>query len=394
MTALQHLLSLPAAEQARLGVEATPAEIAQQPLLWRDTAARVAAAAPELRALLGRDELIFAGAGTSDFVGRCLQGPVSAARGARALAVPTTDIVTHPEFALPSSAPAVLVSFARSGNSPESGAALEVVRQERPEVRHLIITCNAEGELARRAAELGDRAYALVLDARTNDRGLAMTSSFTSMVTAGLGLAYLDDVDEYVGLVDRMAGAGEQVLAQAPAITKALADKGPTRACFLGSGALLGAATECHLKLQELTNGGVICFYDSFLGLRHGPRAAIDTGTLVVAFLSSAPHVRRYEVDLLRSNRRGGLGLAHLLVVDRATEELRGLADAVVETDPTGALALPDSFAPPVATVVGQLLGVFASLHRGLKPDAPSAAGTISRVVQGVTIYPWEHNDQ
>ena len=167
MTALQHLLSLPAAEQARLGVEATPAEIAQQPLLWRDTAARVAAAAPELRALLGRDELIFAGAGTSDFVGRCLQGPVSAARRARALAVPTTDIVTHPEFALPSSAPAVLVSFARSGNSPESVAALEVVRQERPEVRHLIITCNAEGELARRAAELGDRAYALVLGPRT-----------------------------------------------------------------------------------------------------------------------------------------------------------------------------------------------------------------------------------
>lgn len=394
MNALQRLLSLSPQEKAQLGVEATPGEIAQQPEVWRDTAARVAAAAPQLRALLAqageRADVVFAGAGTSDFVGRCLQGPVSAALQTRALAVPTTDIVTHPEYAFPSARPGLMVSFARSGNSPESVAAMEIALAERPEVRHLIITCNAEGELAKRAAPLGDRAFALVLDPRTNDRGLAMTSAFTSMVVAGLGLAYLDRVEEYLDLVDRAAAAGARVLETAPDIAEALAQRRPQRACFLGSGALLGAAVECHLKLQELTDGGVICFYDSFLGLRHGPRAAIHDDTLVVCFLSSEPQTRRYELDLIRSNRAQGIGLAHLLLAAQADTELQSLADHVLAYDPDGTLALPDALVSPVVTIVGQLLGVFASLAHNLKPDTPSAGGVISRVVQGVTIYPWE----
>jgi tagatose-6-phosphate ketose/aldose isomerase len=391
MNALEELLSRSAAEKRRLGIEATPTEIAQQPEMWRDTARRVAAAAPQLQALCAQvglpgsaAEIIFAGAGTSDFVGRCVQGPVSAALRTRALAVPTTDIVTHPQYGFPADRPGLMVSFARSGNSPESVAALDVVLQERPQIRHLVITCNGEGELARRAQQLGDRAFVLVLDPRTNDRGLAMTSSFTSMVIAGLGLAYLDRVEEYTALVARAATAAARVLEKVPDVAKALVEQRPARACFLGSGALTGAAVECHLKLQELTDGGVICFFDSFLGLRHGPRAAIHDDTLVVYFVSSDPDVRRYELDLIRGNREQGIGLAHLLVVAEESAELSAMGDHVIATGAD----MPDALFAPVATIVGQLLGLFASLARGLKPDAPSAGGVIHRVVQGVTIYP------
>jgi len=391
---LQELLALDDEKKRALGVEATPAEMAQQPEMWRDTAARVSAAAPAIRKLLaqiglpgGAGEIIFSGAGTSDFVGRCVQGPVTAALGARGIACPTTDIVTHPEYAFPADRPALMVSFARSGNSPESVAAMEIALEERPQTRHLIITCNEEGALAQLARKHGDRAHALVLHPRTNDRGLAMTSSFTSMVVAGLGLAYLDRIEEYRGLVDRLATAGETALATAPAVAQALAKQRPGRACFLGSGALLGAAVESHLKLQELTDGGLICFYDTFLGLRHGPRAAIHDDTLVVYFLASDPAVRRYELDLIRSNREQGIGLASVIVADRE-EGLAGLAEHVIALDPEGALKLPDHMVSPAATIVGQLLGVFSSLERGLRPDAPSAEGVIHRVVQGVTIYP------
>lgn len=394
MNALQRLLSLAPQERARLGLEATPAEIAQQPEMWRDTAER-AIAAP-LRDFLaplglpgGQAEVVMSGAGTSDFVGRCLQGPVGVALGARALAVPTTDIITHPEHAFPADRPALLVSFARSGNSPESVATAEIVLRERPRVRHLIITCNAEGGLARLARDHPDRALTLVLHPRTNDRGLAMTSAFTSMVVAGLALAYLDRPEEYRSLIGRAARAGEQVLEAAPDVAQALAERRPGRGCFLGSGALHGAAIESHLKLQELTDGAIICLCDTFLGIRHGPRAAIRDDTLVVGFLSSDPQVRRYELDLIRQNREQRLGLAHLLVADRA-EGLGGLADHVIAFDPEGALQLPEHALPPVVTIVGQLLGLFASLALGLRPDDPSAAGTISRVVQGVTIYPRE----
>ena len=399
MNPLQQLLALDAPEKARLGVEATPGEIAQQPEMWRDTARRFAAAAPEMGALLAQiglpgsaAEIIFSGAGTSDFVGRCAVGPVSAALRTRAMACPTTDIVTHPEYSFPSDRPALMVSVARSGNSPESAAAVEIALRERPNTRHLVITCNGDGELARLARECADRGYALVLHPRTNDRGLAMTSSFTSMVVASLGLAYLDNVDGYIALVGRLAEAGERLLEVAPDVCSSLAKRRPQRACFLGSGALAGAAVESHLKLQEMTDGGVICSWDTFLGLRHGPRAAIHGDTLVVYYLSSDPYVRRYELDLIRSNRRQRIGLAHLIVADGSDDELRRLGDHVLEYDARAALGLPDHMIPPAATIVGQLLGLFASLEYGFKPDTPSAGGVISRVVQGVTIYPRERS--
>jgi tagatose-6-phosphate ketose/aldose isomerase len=399
MNPLDRLLALDASEKAALGIEATPAEIAQQPEMWRDTARRFVVAAPGIRQLLaqlelpgGSAEIVFSGAGTSDFVGRSIQGPVSVALRTRALAVPTTDIVTHPEFAFPADRPALMVSFARSGNSPESVAAMDIVLAERPQTRHLVITCNEEGELAQRARRLGDRAYVLVLHPRTNDRGLAMTSAFTSMVVAGLGLAYLAWTEDYLGLVDRLAEAGERVLRLAPDVAYLLAKRRPQRACFLGSGALYGAAIESHLKLQELTDGNIICLCDTFLGIRHGPRAAIHDDTLVVYFLSSDPHVRRYELDLMRSNRDQQVGMDRLFVSAHNDGQMSKLADHLIVFDPKGEFHLPDHLLPPAVTIVGQLLGLFASLEHGLKPDEPSAAGVIHRVVQGVTIYPREQN--
>jgi tagatose-6-phosphate ketose/aldose isomerase len=399
MNPLQRLLSLSDKEKARLGIQATPAEIAQQPEMWRDTARRFADAAPKVRGLLaqiglpgGPAEVVFSGAGTSDFVGKCVQGRVSTALGTRALAIPTTDIVTHPDFALPSDRPALMVSFARSGNSPESIAAVDAAETVNAQLRHLAVTCNEEGELARRMGSLGDRAHALVLHPKTNDRSLAMTSSFSSMVVAGLGLAYADRAEEYAELVDKMAAAGETMLEAMPAVAEKMAKRGPQRGCFLGSGAAYGAAVESHLKLQELTDGGIMCLCETFLGIRHGPRAAIHDDTLVVYFVSSEPYVRQYELDLIRSNREQGVGLAHVIIADKA-DGLSGLADEVVEFDPKGKLDLPDHMLSPVYTIAGQLLGLFASLERGLKPDAPSATGIIHRVVQGVTIYRREQSE-
>lgn len=397
MNTLQQLLAASPTEKDARGITATPAEIAQQPELWRDTARRFVEVAPDISELFQHiglphtsAEVVFAGAGTSDFVGRCLQGPVSAALATRALAIPTTDIVTHPAYAFPADRPGLMVSCARSGNSPESAAAMDLVLAERPAVRHLVITCNQEGALARRAAELGARAVTLALDPRTDDRGLAMTSSFSSMVVAGLGLAYLGRAEEYLNVVARMTTAAETLLAAMPDVAARLIAQGPTRACFLGSGAAYGAAVESHLKLQELTDGDLLCFCDTFLGIRHGPRAAIRDKTLVTCFLASNPEVRRYELDLIRANREQGIGLAHLIVADRR-DGLTGLAGEVVAFDPEDRLTLPDEVTAPIYVITGQLLGLFASLARGLKPDAPSAGGAIHRVVQGVTIYPKAH---
>ncbi|HYF92473.1 MAG TPA: SIS domain-containing protein [Symbiobacteriaceae bacterium] len=384
MNKLQEILGLPEDRRARLGLLDTPREIAHQPEAWVKTAALVAGIAPDLAGFL-QQPLVFSGAGTSHFIGLSLAG-LFRRRGMHAEAVPSTEITVDATEALPPGRFG-LVSFARSGNSPEGNHAFELVSRHRPEVRHLVITCNPEGTLYQLAGEKPG-AVRLLLPAMTNDRGLAMTSSYTSMVVAGQGIA-LSGSAAYVSQVERMAAMGQRVLEDCPMVLAEVAGRRPARALFLGTGTLLGAATEAHLKVQEMTAGRTVARAESFLGLRHGPMAMIDPETVVVAFLSSGPARRRYELDLLREVRAKGLGACTVVVADSAEGLGSGLADVVVEVDPQAGSAPPlaDDFRPPVYVVAAQLLALFLSLEAGLAPDTPSA-GVINREVQGVTIYP------
>ena len=51
---------------------------------------------------------------------------------------------------------------------------------------------------------------------------------------------------------------------------------------------------------------------------------------------------------------------------------------------------IEEDFLPVCAILSGQLLAFYKSLQLGLMPDTPSVNGSISRVVQGVNIYPIE----
>jgi tagatose-6-phosphate ketose/aldose isomerase len=277
----------------------------------------------------------------------------------------------------------LLVSFARSGDSPESVAAVALADQLVSEVRHLAITCNPEGALARRFGT-AERGLALLLPAETHDRGFAMTSSFTSMMYAGL--AALCGIARMQERVDRIAQAVEAVIATQADAMKALAAKGFARAVYLGSHIFKGLAREAALKLLELTDGGMIAVHDSPLGFRHGPKTIVNAQTLVAIFLSNDAYTRRYDLDLLAEIARDGRA-GEVLAISARDEELPaglghilipGMAD-VQDVD----LLIPFIAAP-------QLLAFEAALGRGLSPDRPNALGTVNRVVQGVRIYTFD----
>ena len=97
----------------------------------------------------------------------------------------TTDIVADPRGCFAEDLPTLLVSFARSGDSPESVAATELAEQCLSEVHHLVITCNEQGQLAREHSGR-TTSYVLLMPPESNDRGFAMTSSFTGMTLAAL----------------------------------------------------------------------------------------------------------------------------------------------------------------------------------------------------------------
>ncbi|MBS0581224.1 MAG: SIS domain-containing protein [Proteobacteria bacterium] len=370
------------AEIDAAGAHWTVREILQQPRVWAEVAdADPTAVGAFLGPLLAKDDLriVLTGAGTSAYVGECLAPALTRRLRRRVEAVATTDIVAGPAAWL-ADAPTLLVSFARSGNSPESLAALDMAAARLKECWHLIVTCNADGALYRRGRTL-ENACVILLPEASNDRGFAMTSSFTGMVLAGaLALGVLPAAEVAEPGIGRLAS---QVWEEHLPRLRELVRTGFDRAVFLGSNELKGLAREAALKMLELTDGRVVALADSPLGFRHGPKTVLNRSTLVVIFLSGDPATRRYEDDLVSELRRDGVA-GH--VVTLATGAAGGAGDDLRLAAPSGRWADLALLLPYAA--FAQLLATLRSISLAVRPDTPSASGTVSRVVQGVTIYP------
>jgi tagatose-6-phosphate ketose/aldose isomerase len=250
----------------------------------------------------------------------------------------------------------------------------------------VIVTCNRHGKLA----EIGRKkrkALPVLLSEETNDKGLAMTASFTAMVMAAQFLANIKNLTEYERTIKNLSEATSRLFENCSNLLKDVADDDFERAFFLGSGCLYGCAVESSLKLQEMTDGKIVCKADTFLGVRHGPEAVINDRTLVVYLLSSEPRARKYELDLMREIENKKIGMTKIVVCDKADKEVRENVNHAVEFDREGKFNIPDFCRPVMDVTVGQLLGLFKSLRLGLKPDSPSERGVINRVVKGVKIY-------
>ena len=320
------------------------------------------------------------GAGSSAFIGEAAQGLVQKKTGLNTKAIATTDIVTHHELFFQPDFPVLLISFARSGNSPESLETVRLADTYCEKVHHLIISCNKDGELAHYAAENPEKSYLLLLPEAANDKSLAMTGSFTSMLLSVLLISDIDNLLNRSSEIKKIIHQGNLLLERSKAFRE-IASKDFERVVFLGSGPMLGIARECHLKLQELTDGQVICKHDSFLGFRHGPRAVTNEKTLLVYLFSPDPFVYKYELDLAISIAKDPRKIECLCI---GRSEIKGL-DSCLNVD----LELKEDQELNIipAVLAGQLLGYHKSLERGLNPDNPSVSGAINRVVQGVIIY-------
>jgi tagatose-6-phosphate ketose/aldose isomerase len=381
------ILGLSAAQIEESGAYWTAREIAQQPQLWPEVAQLVAADAgltTFLAPLLANPQLrvVFTGAGTSSFIGECLAPALARNTGRCVAAIPSTDLVSCPESCLLARAPTLMVHFARSGNSPESVAAMELAEQLIERCAHLVVTCNGQGKLYAQAGAVR-HGHAVLLPDASNDRSFAMTSSFTGMLlVAAAALQVLPTSETRIA---RLAGIGTSVLDSSVPLLRNLVEAGFERVVYLGSQELKGLAREAALKMLELTDGRVVSIADSPLGFRHGPKTILNGSTLVVAFLSNDAHVRRYDLDLVSELRRDGVaGRIIALGGGDATARhpdnvaIAAAVDALADLE----LCLPYS-------MFAQALAMLRSLSLGLSPDTPNAAGTVNRVVQGVSIYPY-----
>lgn len=379
------------AEQIERGYGHTLREILQQPQTWAGTWQSRKLRAVLQQALAAsavvekRGAIVLTGSGSSQYVGDCLALSLQAELGIPVFSIPSGLLLTHPREALPPIEPLLLVSIARSGNSPESLAVQQLAMQHSPRAHHLVLTCNAQGKLA--TAHPGHpQVHVAVLDERTNDRSLVMTSSFTNLALAGGLLAAKPDIHDRLGEQEAVLQACQMVI-EAASDAIARAARLPFRsAIFLGSGCHVGAARETSLKLLEMTAGRIATMSESFLGFRHGPMSATSGETLLVALLSSDSTARAYELDLLAEIEQKQLGL-HTIVAgaNLPAEVLARQKTTAIDFELS--LGIRDGDLCVLHVVVGQLLAFFRCLQEGLRPDSPSESGVISRVVAPFRIH-------
>ena len=388
---IAELLDATEDERTKGGFGQTIEEIVQQPVTWLDTAARAVDQRSALQTLLGRDRhetgirsLMLTGSGSSLYAGECVAPALQSELDLPVRAIAGGDLLTHPRAAVLPGRPSLLVSIARSGNSPESAAAVENLLQAETDCRHLFVTCNKQGRLAVGYRD-DPRTQALILHERTNDRSLVMTSSFTNMVLAARSLGFLDRPSLYQETVHRLRGiAGHLMIRYAQPLAAAARDDYGF-ALYLASGCRFGAAREASLKMMEMSAGRTRTMVETYLGLRHGPMAAIHDDTLIVCFLSGDALARAYEIDLIHELNRKSLGRRKVIVGEEIPDEL--LRDGDVAVECPGMKQAGDDNVAVIDVLAGQLLALYHCLAIGLRPDSPSPEGVISRVVGDFQIH-------
>ena len=387
----RNMLNYTKEKLVELGAEITTREIYQQPQVWQTAFENYKAQADEIVAFLnGIDEkhdyikVILTGAGTSAYVGDTLLPYFRKLYDERKWnfnAIATTDIVANPLTHLRKDVPTVLVSFARSGNSPESVATVDLAKQLVDELYQVTITCAAEGKLAQQAH--GDERNLLLLQpSPSNDAGFAMTSSFTSMMLTALLVFDKSELAVKEEKVASLIALSQQTLDRVDEIQN-LVNLDFNRIIYLGAGPFFGLAHEAQLKILELTAGQVATMYESPVGFRHGPKSLVNEQTIVLVFGSTDPYTKQYDLDLVREVAGDEIARKVILLTDKA----EGLAQ--VEEVEMPSKLLDDVYRTFPYIIYGQLFALLTSLKVKNRPDTPSPTGTVNRVVQGVVIHPF-----
>jgi tagatose-6-phosphate ketose/aldose isomerase len=379
------LLARSPEEQQRLGYFHTFREICQQPSTWLQTSELMVSQSANLRSTMaGIRNLTLTGSGSSEYAGECLRITLQAELGIEVQTFGGGVLLAHGARALTPDKPGLMVSLARSGDSPESAGTLSLMLKTQPEIRHLILTCNEAGKLA--TAFRGDpRVSVITLREETNDRGLVMTSSFTNLVLGARFLGLLENPEQYRMICQALSRIASELIQERCGDLADLAKAPFKRVLFLGSGARFGAAREAALKMLEMTAGRVTTMSETYLGLRHGPMSYVHEDTLVVCFLSSDLTLRAYETDLLRELDQKELGLLKVIVGESVPGDVVQNDDVVLNCP--GASQVGDENFAVVDVLVSQLLAFFHCLEIGLRPDSPSEDGVINRVVQTFHLY-------
>lgn len=370
----------------------TAKEIIQQPDTWRESVKNLIKNKIEIKSFidsfLSKKEfrIILTGAGTSAFAGEVCEPYLTSLLNKRVEAIATTDLVASPKSYFIKDIPTLLVSFARSGNSPESVHAVNLATQLVDDLYQVVITCNENGKLAKNTVN-DEKSLLLLMPPQTNDLGFAMTSSFTTMVLNAMAVFNIDNIENFSSDVDKLSNSVNDFIENNIEKVTSLSNEDFERIVYLGSSTSKGIARESALKVLELTAGKVNASYDTPLGFRHGPKSVVDDNTVSVIYISNDEYTRKYDLDLAKEMLAHKKNDKVVIVGDNIEEDILNKTDYVFNVENINYTVENEVLLPLQQIIFGQMLSLLKSVNLGITPDNPCPTGEVNRVVQGVILH-------
>lgn len=370
----------------------TAKEIIQQPDTWRESVKNLIKNKIEIKSFidsfLSKKEfrIILTGAGTSAFAGEVCEPYLTSLLNKRVEAIATTDLVASPKSYFIKDMPTLLVSFARSGNSPESVHAVNLANQLVDDLYQIVITCNENGKLAKNTVN-DEKSLLLLMPPQTNDLGFAMTSSFTTVVLNAMAVFNIDNIENFSSDVDKLSNSVNDFIENNIEKVTSLSNEDFERIVYLGSSTSKGIARESALKVLELTAGKVNASYDTPLGFRHGPKSVVDDETVSVIYISNDEYTRKYDLDLAKEMLAHKKNDKVVIVGDNIEEDILNKADYVFNVENINYNVENKVLLPLQQIIFGQMLSFLKSVNLGITPDNPCPTGEVNRVVQGVILH-------
>ena len=370
----------------------TAKEIIQQPDTWRESVKNLIKNKIEIKSFidsfLSKKEfrIILTGAGTSAFAGEVCEPYLTSLLNKRVEAIATTDLVASPKSYFIKDMPTLLVSFARSGNSPESVHAVNLANQLVDDLYQIVITCNENGKLAKNTVN-DEKSLLLLMPPQTNDLGFAMTSSFTTMVLNAMAVFNINNIENFSSDVDKLSNSVNDFIENNIEKVTSLSNEDFERIVYLGSSTSKGIARESALKVLELTAGNVNASYDTPLGFRHGPKSVVDDETVSVIYISNEEYTRKYDLDLAKEMLAHKKNDKVVIVGDNIEEDILNKADYVFNVENINYTVENEVLLPLQQIIFGQMLSFLKSVNLGITPDNPCPTGEVNRVVQGVILH-------
>lgn len=346
-----------------LGVH-TLEEILSQPRCWADCLKRLESGdtVPKIVEQFGASpEWVFVGCGSSYYIAQAAASSWAAITGTRARALPASEILLFPDLAFVGLKEFVPVLISRSGQTSEVLRVAQLLKDKK--ISSLAVSCASRERLA-------SMATTSILLPEADEQSTVMTRSFTSMLLALQYLAAsLAGDRSFLQHLRSLPTMVERVLPDLPAQVREFVRRNSfSDYVCLAQGPYYGLACECSLKVMEMSQTYAQSFHT--LEFRHGPKAIVNTSTLVTLLLSEKNHDAEIEV-LAEMKDQGG---KTLVVARNITARARAASDLAVDLDST----LPEISCLAPFVLAGQLVGLYHALQKGLDPDRPA---NLSRVV-------------